>query len=553
MIKRVLYILTVVFGITGCISNDLPYPSVVPNVISLDVEGADQVVVDCDARTVSVYFQEDVDLRTVTINAVELDSDLAKTSIDLIGVHDLTSPLKFNIRTYQDYVWTIVAVKNIEYSFSVVGQVGSSIFDEKNFRAVATVGKNVDIANVTVSSLKLGPAGVTTYSVAHTEMKDFTHGLTVDVTAFDETHTWTLYVAVSEVSVEITDVDPWAREAYVTSAGVAEQENGFYYRQKGTDEWTTVEEADITSDGGTFVAHIKGLRSQTKYEVMAYSGNEKSGIVEFETEAERRLPNGGFEYVSKVTGADYYKFYDPSCGVEDCMTMFWGSGNGEGPDGVNGSANLGIVITYVDTEEKVEGNQSVLAQTSQMVGMLAAGNLFTGQFAGLVGTSGGKVNFGRPWDTRPKALKLHCKYSTGKMDIINGSPQGVTLSKDDYDRAQIKVALGTWNYRNYGGTPESPVHVNTTDSKTFVDFSKDPSTIADGNLIIHHNGWIMNSDGMVEDQTNEWHEYIIPLNYHTLGEKPTHIIISCAASQFGDYFTGYSNSKLWIDAVELIY
>ena len=79
--------------------------------------------------------------------------------------------------------------------------------------------------------------------------------------------------------------------------------------------------------------------------------------------------------------------------------MFWGSGNGEGSEGVNGSANLGIVITYVDTEEKVDGKQSVRAQTSQMAGMLAAGNLFTGQFDGLVGTSGGKVNFGRPWTT----------------------------------------------------------------------------------------------------------------------------------------------------------
>ena len=41
--------------------------------------------------------------------------------------------------------------------------------------------------------------------------------------------------------------------------------------------------------------------------------------------------------------------------------------------------------------------------------------------------------------------------------------------------------------------------------------------------------------------------------YHDMDVMPTHIIISCAASQFGDYFTGCSSSKLWLDAFELIY
>lgn len=36
---------------------------------------------------------------------------------------------------------------------------------------------------------------------------------------------------------------------------------------------------------------------------------------------------------------------------------------------------MGIVITYIDTEDKVDGKQSVRAQTSQLAGMLAAGNL----------------------------------------------------------------------------------------------------------------------------------------------------------------------------------
>ena len=95
--------------------------------------------------------------------------------------------------------------------------------------------------------------------------------------------------------------------------------------------------------------------------------------------------------------------------------------------------------------------------------------------------------------------------------------------------------------------------MNTTDSKTFVNFATDPSTVADGNLIIHHDGYILNGGEKVICVTGEWVEYTIPLNYHDIETVPTHIIISCASSQFGDYFSGCDSSRLWIDKLELIY
>jgi hypothetical protein len=189
-----------------------------------------------------------------------------------------------------------------------------------------------------------------------------------------------------------------------------------------------------------------------------------------------------------------------------------------------------------------------------MAGILAAGNLFTGQFAGLVGTSGGKVNFGRPWTVRPKALKLYCKYSTGPMDIVKESPPGVNLVKGEtYDRAEIKVAFGYWDYKKYGGTKNSPVHIDTTNPSTFVDFNSDKSTIGNGNLTLYHDGYSLNGAQMTKAATDQWVEYTIPINYRDIDTLPTHIIISCAASQFGDYFSGCSSSKLWLDKFELLY
>ena len=320
-----------------------------------------------------------------------------------------------------------------------------------------------------------------------------------------------------------------------------------------TDEGSTWTYVDAVNDSeGTYKAELTGLAPQTKYTYALCIDDVQIGEpMTFTTEAAPNFPNASFEYVSKVTGNNYYKFYDPNCGVEEGMKMFWGSGNGEGPDGVNGSANMNIVITDVDTSTKIDGNQSVVAQTSSMVGMLAAGNLFAGQFVGLVGTSGGIVNFGRPWTSRPTAMRIWCKYETGLINILNNNNLGV--SKSDYDRAQVKVAIGTWDYKKYGGSKESPVQINTTDESTFVDYYTDPSTIANGDVIIYKEGYSINKGELITADTTGWIEYVIPLEYHNLNAYPTHIVVSCAASQFGDYFTGYDKTKLWIDAVELIY
>lgn len=346
----------------------------------------------------------------------------------------------------------------------------------------------------------------------------------------------------------------WATRATVhADVDAAESEGKAVQFAYSTDGGSTWSYADGVNDSeGTWKAELNGLAPATTYTYALMIGGEQVGEpMTFQTEAAPNLPNASFEYVSKVSGQDYYKFYDPNCGVAEGSYMFWGSGNGEGTEGVNGSANMGIVITTIDTSDKIDGNQSVVAQTSSMVGMLAAGNLFTGQFAGLVGTSGGKVNFGRPWTSRPSAMRIWCKYETGKFNIINNNNLGI--SESDFDRAQVKIAIGTWDYKKYGGTKDSPVHINTTDASTFVDYYTDPSTIANGDVIIYNDGYTINNGEKVAATTTGWIEYVIPLEYRNLNAYPTHIVVSCAASQYGDYFTGYDKTKLWVDAVELIY
>jgi len=374
---------------------------------------------------------------------------------------------------------------------------------------------------------------------------DYTTDIVDDTIVFEPVSTGLAITPAYEIwaahATVYADVDP------NENAGATVQ---FAYSTDGGSTW---EYADGVNYGeGVWKADLTGLTPSTEYTyALAINGEHVGNPLTFTTEAAPALPNSSFEYVSKVSGKDYYKFYDPNCGVADGSYMFWGSGNGEGSEGVNGSANMGIVITTIDTGDKIDGNQSVLCQNNSIVGMHTAGNLFTGQFAGLVGTSGGKVNFGRPWTSRPSALKIWAKYTTGQINILKNDNLGV--SKSDYDRAQIKVAIGTWDYKKYGGTKDSPVHVNTTDASTFVDFYTDESTIANGDLIIYNDGYMINNGEKVTATTSGWIEYIIPLDYRQFTTYPTHIVISCATSQFGDYFTGYDGGRLWIDAAELIY
>ena len=46
----------------------------------------------------------------------------------------------------------------------------------------------------------------------------------------------------------------------------------------------------------------------------------------------------------------------------------------------------------------------------------------------------------------------------------------------------------------------------------------------------------------------------IPIDYRGVTDRrPTHIIVVCSASRLGDYFTGSTQSTLWVDGMQLEY
>ena len=317
----------------------------------------------------------------------------------------------------------------------------------------------------------------------------------------------------------------------------------FEVREKGGQSWTKV--SAVRDSEGSYSAVVGGLTPSTVYEYRLCVTSLESGDVEqlaapadVTTDKAVPVPNSGFETTSNAESSKYKSFYDPESSDPTLQTQWWGNGN-YGATLVGSSS----VICYPDASDYKEGSQSVCLQSRWVVVKFAAGNLFSGHFGSLIGTTGGTVYFGRPFTARPTALRFWMKYSGG---VINRESSNVPDEgkKGNYDKASIRIALGTWDFKKYGGDADSPVKFDTTDPSTFVDFSTDGSTIAFGEEIVA-------SDA--SNSTDVWRQVTIPLKYSNLTTFPTHIIISCAASMYGDYFSGYDDSKLWLDEMELIY
>ena len=255
----------------------------------------------------------------------------------------------------------------------------------------------------------------------------------------------------------------------------------------------------------------------------------------FTTDAEAQLPNSGFETFSKAESSKYFSFYDPASSDPALQTKWWGSGN-------KGSTTVGssFAITKPDDAEKVEGEYSLKMASQYVIIKFAAGNVFSGEYVKTLGTSGGVIHLGRPFTLRPRKLFVWLKYKSGiiQKKTLDGYPEDDVVKVGDNDRGIVWVALGDWDFKEYGGTADCPVEVNTTKKETFFD-SKGPNVIAYGRFVTDHD--------------MEWTKVEIPLEYVSTSRRPTHIIVSCAASMLGDYFTGSPDSILWVDDFKLEY
>jgi hypothetical protein len=344
-----------------------------------------------------------------------------------------------------------------------------------------------------------------------------------------------LYVRETDVKVQFTQADAWATVAWLYGVAQEGTNVGFRYRRKGETEWKNAPKATVLA--GSFKTQISGLEELTSYEFVAYSNEDLSAVVELTTERALPLENGGFELWCKKNNIVYP--------YADGGDPYWGTGN-VGASIVNETLTEGVADVRPGSSGEFSARLSSKFASVFGIGKFAAGNLFVGKYVSTVGTNG-IVGFGRKFTSRPLALRLWVKYNCGAIDKIGTLPMGSELKMGDKDTGSIFIALGTWTKEKYGvdasgeikGTDDSPLIVDTRDKGTFFN-PKSEAVVAYGEL-------------MLNESITEWQEVVIPLEYTTTSVVPTHITIVCSASRLGDYFTGSTQSVMWLDDMELLY
>ena len=528
--------------LTACIKNDIPYPVVELEVLGVSGKGFTCAESDIDRknRIVTLHLDETTDISRVQIDSISITSG-GKASVPLSGEFDLRGNLPITLSLYQDYDWTLHAEQQIERIFTVKNQIGSATFDVAAKTATAYVPSGTDMNNIQITELKLGPKEITTMTPSPEELTVFETYRQVYIQYHDFKETWRLYVIPTDISIQFTQTDAWSRVLWLYAAGKSGTSLGFRYRKSGDTQWTDVPADKITIDGGSLSTCISGLEPETSYEVIAFSDENETDIVTLKTDPESVLTNGDFETWCTEKDIVY-----PGPTKE---SSYWGTGN-------PGAAIAGATLTS-STTDKRPGSPGTYAAHLQSklagiagIGRLAAGNLFIGQYVGTRGTNG-IVGFGRPYTLRPTALKGWIKYNRGAItDVGTTQPPGVTIAKGDPDNGIVDMALGTWTPEEYGvcekedgnkqvGTDEVPICIDTRDPNTFFN-PKSPAVVAYGEMVL-------------TESIAEWQQFSIKLDYNTTHTIPTHLVIVCSASRYGDYYIGSRDSEMWIDDFELVY
>lgn len=529
VIYRFLALCFTVLSVLMCtFPNDMSYPIVVGEITSFSLEGAETVTIDTQNRTVEVVLDEVCDISALKITSLECSND-AEVVGGIPAVLDLTFPKTIVLKTYQEYEWTISATQPIDRYIKVENQASDPELNLGEKIAIVYVTEEQKLSNVTFTSVKLEPEGAELVSTTGFILSD---GMTVESTSeisslpvtldcvmlryFDFEYNgnvirWTIKVVQEKIDLKVSSVNAWAKHAQVYGLFDGTGSPFVEYRKSSDSEWTVWEDAVVAGVG--ISADITGLESSTDYEVRVGKDGNYSSIISFVTEAAAQLYNFSFDewYLS---GKVWYPYPENATDLQ----KVWDSAN-------KGAATFIGSSTTPDDVESVSG-KSVRMESKYAVIAFAAGNLYTGSFDKIAGI-GAELDWGTPFDSRPKALKGYYKYSPKPIDRVKSPYEGM-MGK--MDKCQIQVLLTDW---------EKPFHINTTAGK-FVDVAGDPAIIAHA---------VLESD----EPTDGFVEFTLPLEYRDLERKPTYVVVSACASSLGDYFTGGVGSVLHVDEFEFLY
>ncbi len=521
--------------LTSCIENDIPYPYIegfIQEIVVDDMQGSP--VINRNAQTVEIEVGEDALLSELTItrlvtneesritpqgNAFQSPSQFPTTSFTALSELpanantkvDARAPFNILLTTYQEYLWTISVKQNITRSIELDNQMGEAQFDPSTHTAIAYVGKDTDLSQVNIHSMKLESAKAT-ISPDPTTVHDFRRPQQFTVKLGDKVISqWIVDVQHSDVTSTTGTVQTRARRATLKGSVKSGATPVVEYRKQGTSEWITIpqEQINMTSKVA-FTANLSGLTDGTTYEWHIIVDGAAGATATFTTEKIQAIPNLDFETWTQ-SGRNWYA--NPVANNYDDPQAYWASGN----EGVTST----LAGSREATTQPVTGSEAYKGTSARLMSITgvplvgaAAGNLFIGTYKTNVGSPKDSPKFGRPFTgARPDGVRGYYKYKS--MPITSGTKPG-TLTMDE-----CHFYMYLWD--------------------------------AQGNEIAY-------GDYVGHDTGNQYIPFELRLKYSREDVQPASITIVATSSHYGGDFEGAkvvgqvgNESTLWIDEFEVIY
>lgn len=458
--------------------------------------------------------------KTLTTSEVKLTQANVKVTVNYAE----------NIRSYFTSATCVVtsAITGVAAQTFGLTTIGSAFFpvgDLKFFLGLTNKAGESNSMEKTITDVKARDHYIINYKLADAGSMG---GVTVKID--DATQSYSFDIEIPRkagTAMEVKKANAWSNFAEL-SGEVTSKTSSFdvnkikmQWKKEGDTDWTDIPSTNLTAEGDKFACKLTGLNPSTQYVYrMAYAADGEdllaSNEVKFTTETQTQIENNSFETWTK-DGSTWY----PSASSQN---TYWNSSN-------PGSTSMGdnYNVTTKNTDFTHSGSASACLSTKYVVIKLAAASLFTGQFQGLIGTNGAKLDWGVPFTSRPSALKGYFNFKTGAINRGN-QPSGAP-AKGNNDACQIFCALLTEQLKVGGNAEEGEYKKSTV-----IDWEQDPRIIAYGQMTKN-----------ASSPANTWEELNIPLTYYSLTKKPQYMLIVISANKWGDYFYGCDSNVLYVD------
>ncbi|MBR2331362.1 MAG: PCMD domain-containing protein [Alistipes sp.] len=354
-------------------------------------------------------------------------------------------------------------------------------------------------------------------------------------------------VLMKQGFMELSNPNLWANTADISAVVTKENVNsvGFKIRKKGTNDWSEEFSAsNVPAEAGD------GFRIFKASTVASWTESENPNGHKIYTPnvAKSIFAGNTYEIQTVIDGVEYGSIREyaapasaqaiPYATFEDSSLSCFGTSNSSAPYWGSGNNNFTSGLCTHSNKAGMQGEHCALLTSSTTLGMLASGNLFTGQFDFDLSSQKGTVSFGidYDWQHRPSAMTV--KYWRD-IKMVTSTKYAEYIKKDDPDQASIYVCIIDWNsqHKVTSGSGGNPTGVWSPENGA--DASSCGKVIGYG--VVYPTG--KTTGDSMETLT-------IPIQYYDKVTKPTgkyKLIISAATSRYGDYMNGAAGSTMYLD------